>query len=114
MRIGLVLVLILLGTLALFNPSPEDFRAFAQQRVQDTISDHARAAGGGLFGDIGAAVGGTLAGALANRTAQRDNYFVASVYTIDLDGANRDAEEWKFLGIAGQFIPLKKPESLGG
>ncbi len=112
MRIGLVLLLILAATLALFNPTQDDFRAFVQERMQDTISDHARAASGGLLGEIAGGIGGTLAGALAGRAAQRDNYVVASVYTIDLDGPNRDAQEWKFLGIAGQFIPLKKPEGV--
>jgi len=112
MKIGFALLVVLLATLALFNPKPDDFNAFVQQRMQDTISDRAREAGGGLLGDIGGAIGGTLAGALARHTAERDNYLVASVYTIDMDGDEQNAEEWRFLGIAGQFIPLHTPDSL--
>ena len=109
----LFFLVIVLGILAVFNPTREDFRAYAQERMADTISDRARAAGGGLFGDIGGAIAGGLAGSLASNAAQRDNYYVFSLYTIDLDGPSRDAEEWRFLGIAKQFIPLKKPASMG-
>ena len=112
MRVFFFILVILVGTLALFNPSREDFRAYAQERMQDTISDEARRAGGGLFGDVAGAVAGTLAGALADRTVRRDNYLVFSLYTVDLDGPNREAQEWRFLGIAKQFIPLKKPAGL--
>ena len=113
MRFALILA-ILVATLALFNPSHADFQAFVQDKLQETISDHARAAGGGLFGEVAGALGGALAGAFASGVVERDNYVVCSVYTVDLDGPNRDAEEWRFLGVAGQFIPLKKPASLPG
>ena len=105
---------VLLGTLALFNPGEDAFRTFVRERANEMVSDRAREAGGGLFGSIAGSVGGALAEAFASRTVQRDNYLVASVYTIDLDGPGRDGEEWRFLGVAKQFIPLSRPASLGG
>ncbi len=103
---------ILVGTLALFNPTEADFRAFVQERMTDTISDVGRAAGGSFLGVVAGEIGGRLASTLAAETVERDNYFAFSIYTVDLDGPDRGDEEWKFLGVARQFIPLKKPASL--
>ncbi|HYE95898.1 MAG TPA: DUF4359 domain-containing protein [Rubricoccaceae bacterium] len=106
----LFFLLIVLGTLALFNPNEEDFRYYVQERMTDTISDHARDVGGGFLGDIVGGVGGTLASALASRTVDRKNFLVFSLYTIDLNGADREGGEWRFLGVAKQFIPLEQPQ----
>lgn len=103
---------ILAGTLALFNPNEDDFRTFVQERATDTISDYGRATGGSLLGVVAGEIGGRLMSALASETVERDNFFVFSLYTVDLDGSPGDAEEWRFLGIAKQFIPLKEPASL--
>jgi hypothetical protein len=108
----LLILGVLVGTLAIFNPDEGDFQAFAAERAAEAVSDRARDVGGGLFADVVGSVGGTLAGAVARRTVHRDDYLVCSIYTIDLDGPSRQAEEWRFLGVAGQFIPLKKPVSL--
>lgn len=105
---------VLVGTMALFNPTEDDFRAFVTERASEAVSDRARSAGGRLFSDVVGSVGGTLAGAVAARTVRRDNYFVVSLYTIDIDGPQRNGEEWRFLGLAKQFIPLSQPESMGG
>jgi hypothetical protein len=105
---------VLLGTLALFNPDEEDFRSYVTERANEAISDRARSAGGSIFSDIVGSVGGTLAGHVASRTVRRDEYYVFSVYTIDLDGPQRRGEEWRFLGLAKQFVPLHTPDSLGG
>ncbi len=113
MRVLLILG-VLVGTLALFNPDENDFRAFVTERASEAVSDRARSAGGGLFADVVGSVGGTLAGAVASRTVRRDSYLVFSIYTIDIDGPQRNGEEWRFLGLAKQFIPLSRPEGLGG
>jgi len=111
---ALLILAVLAGTLALFNPGEDDFRSFVTERASEAVSDHARAAGGGLFADVVGSVGGTLAGAVARRAVQRSDYFLFSLYTIDLDGPLRTGEEWRFLGVASQFIPLKQPDSLEG
>lgn len=112
MRILLILG-VLIGTLAIFNPDEEDFRSYVTERANEAISDRARSAGGRIFSDIVGSVGGTLAGHVASRTVVRDDYIVFSLYTIDLDGSQRTGEEWRFLGIAKQFVPLNTPDSLG-
>jgi hypothetical protein len=110
----LLILGVIVGTLALFNPGEDDFRVFVRERAAEMATDRARAAGGDLFGSVVGSVGGALAEAFASRAVERDSYLVASVYTLDLDGPEHDREEWRFLGVAGQFIPLKKPASLGG
>lgn len=113
MRVLLILG-VLVGTMALFNPTEDDFRSFVTERASEAVSDHARSAGGSLFAGVVGSVGGTLAGAVASRAVRRDSYVMFSIYTIDIDGPERNGEEWRFLGLAKQFIPLSRPESMGG
>ncbi len=112
MRFFLILAVVV-GTLAVFNPGEDDFRVFVREKASETVTDLARDTGGGLLGGVIASASGRLAEAFASHAVQRDNYVVMSVYTIDLDGPEHDRQEWRFLGVAGQFIPLKKPASLG-
>ena len=100
----LLLLLALVVVLAVTNPGPDEFAAFAEENVADEISAEA----GGLLGELG----GLAAGTLVRRFADRDNYLVASMYTLDLDGRAREGEEWKFLGIATLFFEIQRPASL--
>jgi hypothetical protein len=40
------------------------------------------------------------------RETERTDYLLASVYDLDLTGPQREGGEYRFLGIAGQFIEL--------
>jgi hypothetical protein len=105
----LLLLVALVVVLAVTNPGPEAFGAFAEEVAAEQIE--AVAAGvpaGGLLGELG----GLAAGQLVRRYADRDNYLVASVYTLDLDGRAREEGDWRFLGVAGRFFELQRPESL--
>lgn len=105
----LLLLLALLAVLVVTNPGPDEFAEFAEDNVADEIAAVAESLpAGGLLGDIG----GLAAGRLVRRFADRDNYLVASVYTLDLDGRAREEQDWKFLGIATLFFEIKRPESL--
>ncbi len=105
----LLLLLALIVVLAVTNPGPDEFAEFAEDNVADEIADVARnTPAGGLLGELG----GMAAGRLVRRFADRDNYLVASVYTLDLDGRAREEEDWKFLGIATLFFEIKRPDSL--
>jgi hypothetical protein len=105
----LLLLLALVVVLAVTNPGPDAFAEFAE----DNVTEQLRAVADDLSaGDFLGGLGGVAAGALVRRHADRDNYLVASVYTLDLDGRARDAEDWTFLGVAGLFIELHRPESL--
>lgn len=110
----LFFLLIVLGTLALFNPDKEAFAAFVAERAQTAVTDGAREASGTLLGTGGDSVVGSLTSALATGAFERSNYFVFSTYSADLNGATHDSGEWKYLGVGGQFFELERPRMLDG
>lgn len=90
------------------NPDRDDFAHFVEANVADEIAREAASVpGGGILGDLG----GLAASRIARQVARRDNYLVASVYTIDLDGRASDAEDWTFLGVGTFFFELDRPDS---
>lgn len=109
MRTGIVIVILALIALMAFNPTMDDFRLFVRQHTETVISQQA---GGGPLGDIVAQWGGRFAGENVDRVTDRSNYLIFSTYTIDLDGPERSENEWRFIGIAGQFIEMQRPEAL--
>jgi hypothetical protein len=104
--------LVVLGTLALFNPGQDDFVAHVQERARDVVSENARAAAGGLLSGVAGALAGEVAGAIAGGSVERNNYFLFSSYALDLNGRQNEGGEWRFLGIGGQFFELERPEML--
>jgi hypothetical protein len=105
----LILFVALIAVLATTNPDEDAFGEFAEDIVAEEIGTRAEdLPAGGLLGELG----GIAAGQLVRRYADRDNYVVASVYTLDLDGRAREEGDWRFLGIAGMFFELQRPESL--
>ena len=105
----LLLFIALVIVLFVTNPTPESFAVYAEENVAEEL----RTAAEDLpASDFLSDLGGIAAGALVRRHADRDNYLVASVYTLDLDGRASEAEDWTFLGIAGLFFELHHPESL--
>ena len=100
------------GTLALFNPSPDDFTTYVRERAEDVVGENAREAGGDLFGSLAGGLAGEVAGAIAGGAVERKNYLLFSTYTLDLDGMRHEGGEWRFLGIGGQFIELERPATL--
>lgn len=108
MRTGIVIILLSLIALAFFNPGMDDFRVFVQQQSEGLIRQEA---GDGPLADLLAGAGGRFAAGHVERITDRTNYVIFSTYTIDLDGAERDEEDWRFLGIAGQFIETRRPQS---
>lgn len=108
MRTGIVVALLAVIALALFNPGMDDFRLFIEANAEQIIL---RETGDTAFGRILSGAGGSIAAEVVNRITERQNYFLFSTYTIDLDGPESDDEDWRFLGIAGRFVELDRPES---
>ena len=110
---GLLVVGVVLYAL---NPGPTRFNEFLQDEMAARARAAAEQAGGTAAGPVGEGVAGFLAdrlgraaGEAASTAFERDDYYVASVYRVDLNG-RRPGGEVEFLGIANQFFPLKMPE----
>lgn len=109
MRIAVILATIALVALFIFNPEMETFQQFVETHSERLLE---REFGDSTLGRALSGVAGSLAGSYVDRITERDNYLVFSIYTIDLDGDRGDEEEWRFLGMAGQFLELEQPASL--
>ncbi len=108
-KIGYLLVLVV--ALFVFNPDEEDFSSFVQERSGRFFSTRTSDTEvGRILSDLGA----NVTRALAEHVTSRDNYFLFSIFTVDLDGEEAEEEEWKFLGIASRFVTLSEPEGLNG
>lgn len=106
-------LLITLGTLALFNPDKDNFAGFIGERAQTAVSDNVRASSGSLLGTDDGSVVAMLTRELARGSFERSNYFILSTYATDINGAEHDGGEWKYLGVGGQFFELDRPRMFG-
>lgn len=104
----LVLAAILVG-LYLFNPNMAQFEDYVETRSEAFMQ---RKVGDGVIGQTLSDLGSSLLGSQVGRFTERSNYLFFSLYDIDLDGQEKHEQQWKFLGLAGQFIPLQKPAAL--
>ena len=105
----LLLLVLVFGGLFFFNPDMEDFKAFVSTRSEALLGERM---GSGALGEALSAAGSRLAGRYVDRVTERNDYLVFSTYTVDLDGADSAEEDWRFLGVAGQFIETQRPASL--
>lgn len=103
MRTGIVVLILAVIALAIFNPEMEDFQLFVETHTEELIRDEV---GEGLVPEAIARLGSGLAAQHVDRITERRNYFIFSTYTIDLD-ASDNGNEWRFLGMAGQFLKLE-------
>lgn len=101
-----ILLLLVAGALFYFNPTMDQFKIFLEEEADHLLT---REIGGGNLGRAIAGLGSNLIGSMADDITERQDFFVCSLYTIDLDRSQNDDDQWQFLGIAGQFIQLKAP-----
>lgn len=109
MRTFLLILTVVAVALFATNPTMNHFESFVEKHSEELVLEKT--------GDsaLGRALSGVASGLVASqieRVTERENYWVASEYVIDLDGERDEGEEWRFLGIGGQFIELDRPESL--
>lgn len=109
MRTAIVVVLLALIALFFFNPGMDAFKTFIETRSEVVLREQT---GEGALGRALSALGSSLAGSYVDRVTERADYLFFSTYTIDLDGPDEEGEEWRFLGMAGQFLELDRPEAL--
>jgi hypothetical protein len=97
-----VAVLAVLIALAVLNPEMRDFREHVEGTIGDRLSEETDSSALRRLGAGAVAL-------LAEQISVRNNYFLFSTYTIDLDGPDREDNDWHFLGVGGFFIQLREP-----
>ena len=109
MRTLAALLLLAALVLAVLNPDRAAFQTFAEAQSERLLRQET---GASVLGRALAGAGARLAGSYVGRRAERQNYLLFSTYTVDLDGPEQEAGDWRFLGIAGCFVELHRPEQL--
>ncbi len=109
MRLSVLVLIVVLAALAVTNPSRADFRAFAEAHSERLLRQET---GDSALGRALAGAGASLASAYIEEMAERQSYVFFSTFTLDLDGPERAGNEWRFLGIGGQFVEWERPEAL--
>ena len=111
--VGLILVV---TALYFLNPGPAQFETFLEREGGRYAAEAAGDVGEQVAGGTGREVASWLAERVgrevageASRAFERENYHVASTYSVDLNG-RRPGGEWTFLGIANVFFPIEQPE----
>lgn len=101
----IVLLLALLGTgLYITKPDTEQFAAHhARSASPEVLAQLGLSTSGALGSVVQNLAEGVIRAALEERTRD-DDYLVARVFTVPLPG-----EDWRVLGIAGQFFTLSGP-----
>lgn len=109
MKKFLFFLVIVGGTLAVFNPDDTDFAAHVNEKSQTVVSDQARSSSGGLYNNTSGSSTNALSHTFSNVGFERQNYFIFSMYRANIHGDNRTGGKWSFLGIGGQFFEMQKP-----
>ena len=99
-RVFFVGLLVVAGMLYLLNPGPEAFGEFL------TTEAAAKAEGSDTVSRFLATRTGRRAAAVASDMFERENLYLASIYTADFNG-RMPGGEFRYLGIAGWFTPLE-------
>jgi len=105
MRVVVIILLALLvAGLYLSNPSKQHFAAYhARNAGPELLAQLGLAGGSGLGTVVQTLAEGVIRTALEERTIE-ENYLLARVFTVPLPG-----QDWRVLGIAGQFFTLSRP-----
>lgn len=108
MKLGIVVIAILLAALIALNPGPDRFEKVLESKIRDELQQ----SGTEMVGEAGGVLGdflGVQVAPLAGAAFQRENFYVFSLYSLDLNG-EEEGGTWKFLGIANTFLPLEQPD----
>lgn len=107
--VPLILLAFVAGFLARYNPDRTEFRAFVHEAVEEYMSQEL---GTERIGRIVTRFGTDVAASIAARSARREDYLLYSIYSVDLGADGRPEDQWRFLGIAGSFHELSRPDIL--
>ena len=97
---NLFIVLALLCVAGYFtNPEQPAFDAWMKAKAKQKLDENAEE---GLFGGALNVFFGNVLGGLGTAATTRENFHVASLYTVDLG-----SKEYRYLGVFTMFIPLQ-------
>lgn len=96
------IVFIMLIGLFIANPTKEDFNDFASSFIQEEVKN-ANITSSKLIDGLLGILSGKIAGATVDKAFIRKNYYLFSIYELELFEIN-----YRFVGILNSFIPLKK------
>ncbi len=102
--VGLILIA---GLLYVLNPGPEAFQEFLQAEAAARAREEGDASGNDVTDFLDDRLG-RRAARVDVEDVERTDYYVASVYRVDLNG-RFPGGEWEYLGIAGWFTPIEQP-----
>lgn len=105
MRWFYTLIVLCLGILFFTNPDMDDFRSYIKEESRRMIQESANAPG---LGDVLSDAGAELAESFVDNVTRRKNYYLFSTYEIDLTPRNRSDKPFRFVGVGGNFINLRK------
>jgi hypothetical protein len=104
----LVVLVVIIALLVVTNPSRSEFNAWAQSHVARKIEEEARKKGVDA-NDGSSQLGGAIAGFfIASMPIDRTNLLAFSIYSFTLPDGSGEERHCRFVGIAGQFVPLEK------
>jgi len=101
--IVLVFFIAIIGGAAISNPSKEDFQKKMEARMQEEYSEQISSP---VFKDV-AEIGLSFISTMIVDRCVRDNYFVCSIYKVELP-----IGEYKYLGVFGTFVPLQEKDPI--
>ncbi len=99
------LLAVCLGLLFFTNPDMNDFRGYVKEESQRMIREGVSAPG---LGDALSDTGSQIAETFVENVTERKDYYLFSTYEIDLLPGNPSNKPFKFVGVGGTFINLRK------
>ena len=105
MRLSVLLLIVLAAALVLLNPTEDEFAEFARSHSEGLVEERT---GDSALGQALSGAGSSIVESYVRESAHRENYGVYSIYSVDLNGLGK----WRFVGVAGQFVELERPEGM--
>ncbi|MFY8137678.1 MAG: DUF4359 domain-containing protein [Flavobacteriales bacterium] len=103
LRVAFYALIILLIAAFFLNPTQDDFKKVVQEKLTSEFTEHLDNPNLELIVEEGT----EFVSQLTDNLVKRDDYYICSVYTIELPTG-----EYRFLGAFKNFIPLQKENPL--
>ena len=106
-KLTLAIIIVIGGVMAWTNPSITDFQKFTESQSRSYLEDEL---GDNAIGRALAEAGSSIAGEYVDELVDRKNYVLFSIFEVGGNIGNDDAQDgnsdWRYLGIARQFVRL--------